>query len=69
MVPCAEVSLERRWITVLAPMVMGWMPVTATPPESRDEGWAVRGGLGAGLEVEVGGLGRDIGYVRSEVGI
>ncbi len=52
---------------MLAPMVMGWMPVTATPPERRDEGRAVRGGLGAGLEVEVGGLGRDIGYVRSEV--
>jgi len=50
---------------VLAPMVTGWMPVMATPPERRDEGWAVSGGLGGGVEVEVGGLGRDIGYVRS----
>lgn len=45
---------------MLAPMVMGWMPVVATPPERRDEGWAVRGGLVGAVEVEVGGLGRDI---------
>lgn len=50
---------------MLAPMVMGWMPVMAMPPERRDEGWAVRGGLGGGVEMEVGGLGRDIGYVMS----
>lgn len=30
-----------------------------------DEGWAVRGGLGGGVEMEVGGLGRDIGCVMS----
>lgn len=42
----------------------------ATPPERRDEGWAVRGGLvgGVDVEAEVGGLGRDIvismGYPR-----
>lgn len=56
--PAVELSLQRGWMTELAPIVMRKVPVREAASEIVTVGWMRQGGLGAGGASEGRGRGR-----------